>query len=86
LIAPSEASTALYVRSERQTIRRLPRTGGVIFTIRIWRDRLGTILADPQRRRAFKAAWMAAMEDPGGTVRDYKSFSALDRLVRPLIR
>jgi hypothetical protein len=84
-IAATDAPSVLYLRSERQTIRRLPRTGGVIFTIRIWREALGAVLADPRRRDAFKAAWTAAMDHPGGAVRDYKRFEALDRLVRPLI-
>jgi hypothetical protein len=84
-IRVEDAPTALYVRSERQTIRRLPRTGGVLFTIRIWREVLAQVLADPVRRAAFKAAWAAAMSEPGGAVRDYKSFTTLDRLIGPLL-
>jgi hypothetical protein len=84
-IKAADAPTALYVRSERQTIRRLPQTGGVLFTIRIWRETLGAVLANPSRRAAFRSAWIAAMTDPEGAVRTYKRFSALDRLVRPLL-
>jgi hypothetical protein len=84
-LAPDDAPAALYLRSERQTIRRLPRTGGVLFTIRIWREALGVVLADPRRRIAFRAAWLAVMDDPVGAVRGYKHLSDLDRLVRPLI-
>jgi hypothetical protein len=84
-IAPDQAASALYLRSERQTLRRLPQTGGVIFTIRVWREALGVILADPRRRGAFKAAWEEAMTQPGGAMRGYKRFDALDHLVRALI-
>ncbi len=84
-IALEDAATALFVRSERQTIRRLPQTGGVLFTIRIWREALGVVLADPARREAFRQAWTAAMADPEGAVRTYKGFLMYDRLVAPLL-
>ena len=84
-IRVEDAASALYLRSERQTIRRLPRTGGVLFTIRIWTESLGDVLAAPARRAAFKEAWRAAMSEPCGAVRTYKSFTVLDRLVSPLL-
>jgi Haem-dependent oxidative N-demethylase, alpha subunit-like len=45
----------LFVRSERQTLRRLQRTGAVLFTIRIQQAPLGTLLAEPARAAAFAA-------------------------------
>jgi len=42
---------------ERQTLRRLPRTGGLLFTIRIWRHPLEDLCAHPERLAAFEAAW-----------------------------
>jgi hypothetical protein len=84
-ITGASASAALFLRSERQTIRRLPETGGVLFTIRIWRESLAVILARPDRRAAFAEAWRSAMADPAGALRDYKGFALLERLVEPLI-
>jgi hypothetical protein len=84
-ISPSEAGRALFVRSERQTIRRLRETGGILFTIRIWREALGAVLSDPQRRAAFASAWEAAMSDPEGGVRRYKGLDLYAPLITPLL-
>jgi hypothetical protein len=84
-ISAATAREALFVRSERQTIRRLPETGGVLFSIRIWREPLAAILARPGRRAAFAEAWRGAMADPRGALRDYKGFALFKRLVDPLI-
>ena len=35
-IAPAAVGEVLHLRVERQTLRRLPRTGGALFTIRVW--------------------------------------------------
>ena len=56
-IEPERAAEALFVRVERQTLRRLPRTGGAVFTIRVWLDPLSAIAAEPGRLAAFAHAW-----------------------------
>jgi hypothetical protein len=84
-LSAGEAADALFLRSERQTIRRLPQTGGVLFTIRIWREPLSALLADPVRKAAFVQAWTAAMDDPEGALRRYKGLAMYDPLVRPLL-
>jgi dimethylamine monooxygenase subunit A len=43
----------LHLRSERQTLRRLPDTGWILFTIRIQQDPLGRFVADPDLRAAL---------------------------------
>lgn len=43
----------LFLRSERQTLRRLEPSGWVLFTIRIQHDPLWRLLADGERRRRF---------------------------------
>jgi hypothetical protein len=43
----------LHLRSERQTLRRLPETGWVLFTIRIQQDPLGRFAAERGRRAAL---------------------------------
>ena len=56
-ILPEAAGDALHVRSERQTLRRLPRTGGALFTIRIWSRSLTEIGAENVLAERFAAAW-----------------------------
>jgi dimethylamine monooxygenase subunit A len=80
-IDPATAAEALRVRVERQTLRRLPRTGGVVFTIRVWLDPLAAIAADPVRLAAFARAWRAAPPE----FRDYKKLHLYDELVERVI-
>ncbi len=37
-----------YIRVERQTLRRLPKSGDILFTIRVYVDPLSVIVADPR--------------------------------------
>jgi hypothetical protein len=46
----------LWLRVERQTLTRLPKTNAVCFTIRIHRYPLDDVLADPTREEAFQQA------------------------------
>ena len=80
-IDPADAAEALRVRVERQTLRRLPRTGGVLFTIRVWIDPLSAIAADPDRLARFAAAWRTAHPD----FRAYKKLHLYDALVAEVI-
>jgi hypothetical protein len=81
-IDPAQVGRALFTRVERQTLRRLPQTGGVLFTIRVWLTSLEEIAADPARLRAFAEAWRRA--SPG--FRDYKRLGLYDRLIEAFIR
>lgn len=80
-IDPAQAAEVLHVRCERQTLRRLPETGGVLFTIRVWVNPLSEIAADPARLARFAAAWRTAHPD----FRAYKRLELYDHLVAPLI-
>lgn len=51
-VTSDNAGEALFVRSERQTLRRLPRTGAILFTIGIYVSALGRISSDNQSRLA----------------------------------
>ena len=82
LIAPEDAGRDLFLRMERQTLRRLPVTGGLLFTIRIWRHPLENLRATPERLEAFAAAWDRVMADEGRDFRDYKGLAPLDGMVR----
>lgn len=68
----------LYLRVERQTLRKLPETGAICFTIRVCVDPLMPLLADPDIREVFEDAWIGASED----VRAYKGWPELEHLVR----
>ena len=81
-IAPDAAGRVLHLRVERQTLRRLPRTGGVLFTIRVWLTPLAALAEDPARLSAFARAWREAA--PG--FRAYKHLAAYDRLIEGFLR
>jgi len=85
LIAPKDAGRELHLRMERQTLRRLPQTGGLLFTIRIWRHPLEDLRAQPERLAAFAEAWDRVMCEEGKTFRDYKGLGPLDGLVRAFL-
>ena len=59
----NDAARDLFLRVERQTIRKLPETGAVLFTIRICVDPLPPILADRQVKELFAQAWQSTVED-----------------------
>jgi hypothetical protein len=81
-IAPERAGEALTLRVERQTLRRLPRTGGALFTIRVWLAPLASLADQPERLAAFARAWRAATPE----LRAYKRFDLYDDLVESFLR
>lgn len=70
---PGATGRGLYVRCERQTLRRLPETGGVLFTIRIHLAPLRRLAHNPGALAAFAEAWAAAPAD----FRRYKGLAAV---------
>jgi hypothetical protein len=81
-IDPARAGAELFVRVERQTLRRLPATGGALFTIRVWLSPLDDLVGDPPRRAAFARAWRIATSD----FRAYKRLELYDELVTGFLR
>lgn len=81
-IDPAQAAERLFTRVERQTLRRLPRTGGAVFTIRVWLTPLAEIAADRERLAGFAAAWREAPK----AFRDYKRLDLYDRLMEAFLR
>jgi hypothetical protein len=55
-ISAEEAGERLWLRVERQVLRRLPRSGGVLFTIRTHVHPLGEAIATPKDAAALAAA------------------------------
>jgi hypothetical protein len=81
-IGPADAGRALYLRVERQTLRRLPRTGAALFTIRVWLDPLRSLAGTPDRLAAFARAW----RDAAPAFRAYKRLDLYDGLVAEFLR
>lgn len=67
------AGRGFFLRCERQTLRRLPDTGGVLFTIRVHLSPLQALTAHPRALSAFARAWAEAPAD----FRRYKGLSAV---------
>lgn len=55
-VTPANAGDRLWLRSERQTLRRLPHTGAVLFTIRVQVVPLGVLAARPDVAHALAAS------------------------------
>ncbi len=51
-VTPENAGETLFVRSERQTLRRLPQTGAILFTIGVYVAPLGSLALDNVARIA----------------------------------
>jgi hypothetical protein len=68
-VTPESAGETLWLRVERQTLRRLPLTGDVLFTIRVYVRPLGDVAEDP----AEAARLASALEGVGDDMRIYKS-------------
>jgi hypothetical protein len=81
-IEPAQAGGVLNLRVERQTLRRLPKTGGALFTIRVWLAPLESLRDDPARLAAFARAWRNASPE----LRAYKRFDLYDDLVEAFLR
>ena len=81
-IAPGDVGQALFTRVERQTVRRLPDTGGVLFTIRVWLTPFQALTESPERLAAFARAWRSAA--PGFAA--YKGFHLYAELVEAFLR
>lgn len=68
-ITPENAGEKLWLRLERQTLRRLPHTQDVLFTIRVYVHPLHTLAARSERAAALAAAIRALPPD----LQTYKS-------------
>ena len=62
-VTPENAGETLFVRSERQTLRRLPETGAILFTIGIYVSPLGELSHENQQR--LSAAIASLIEGEG---------------------
>src|SRR5690606_37131781 len=79
-----DLAASVFIRVERQTLRRLAKTGDILFTIRIYLDPMTRLRAHPDREQiaaTFADQMLALDEDQ----LDYKGFTAdRDMLVSSL--
>lgn len=75
---PQEGADLLHLRVERQTIRRLPESGGVLFTIRVAIDPVRALA--PEDRPGLAEAWRGISRAGHA----YKGWAALDPLAEAL--
>lgn len=80
----ADLNAAAFIRVERQTLRKLPISGDILFTIRIYLDPLGAI-ARHADSRALAASFAAQLAALNFDQLDYKGLTAdRDRLVEAL--
>ena len=65
----------LFLRVERQTIRKLPKYGTVLFTIRVHVDPIESILNDNHALKSLKMA----VENLSGPMKEYKSINQFEK-------
>lgn len=80
-LGAESVANLLHLRVERQTIRKLPSSGAVVFCIRVSIDPLREAIAQPAARAMFAQAW----ESAPARVRQYKRWPALDAGVAVLL-
>ena len=71
-VDPAEFGDRVFLRVERQTLRRLPASGDVLFTIRTYIRPLGEVAQDEDAARRLAAA----IENLPPAMRDYRSMTA----------
>ncbi|TFH20648.1 MAG: DUF3445 domain-containing protein [Myxococcales bacterium] len=76
-VALTDVGRRLHVRVERQSLRRLPVTGGVVFTIRVHVDSLESVAADRGRAAGLHAS-VAGLSDEEAC---YKGIAAMREIV-----
>lgn len=81
-IDADNAGDKVWLRVERQTLRRLPETGAIIFTIRIHRWPLRRLAAEP----AAAEAMIQSIESMPADMQQYKSMPAMKTAVLGYLR
>jgi hypothetical protein len=80
----SDIAAHAFIRVERQTLRKLPASGDILFTIRIYLDPLSVLAKSPDRK-ALAAAFAGQLAALDVDQLDYKGLTAdRDRLVELL--
>lgn len=77
----NDAKQMVFERVERQTIRKLPQSGAILFTIRVRLENLWDIIQDENARAAFVNAWNNAPDE----VKTYKKWAHLERHIDAIL-
>jgi hypothetical protein len=72
----------LWIRSERQTLRRLPRSGAVLFTIRIRQCTLDSLCREPGAAERL----LIQLETMPAALKAYKGLEQIDAMLRAYLR
>jgi len=84
MFGAGERADSVFLRVERQTLRKLPRTGDILFTIRIYVDPLEVLERQPEAAK-IAAALVEQLMELSPEQLDYKGITAeRDRLVARL--
>jgi dimethylamine monooxygenase subunit A len=78
-ITPANAGERCYLRVERQTLLRLPRTRAILFAIHTYRAPVATLLGAPEQARRLAGVLRTL---PPAT----RAYKHLDGLIEPLLR
>lgn len=78
-LTPENVLSSTFLRIERQTLRRLPRSGFVAFTIRTYIDRLDGVVAAADRRERLRRT-LASMPD------EAIAYKGMATFIRPLLQ
>jgi len=69
----------LWLRGERQVLVRLPQTGAILFTIKTWREKLGTAVA---RDPGWAEFLFRVLDEMPAQMKAYKSLTAKETALR----
>lgn len=80
----SDLNASAFIRVERQTLRKLPQSRDILFTIRIYLDPLGALARHPERSR-LASGFATSLRELDQEQLDYKGLTAdRDRLAAAL--
>jgi len=74
LLTPQDVGDAVFIRIERQTFTRLPRSQGVLFGIHTYNSSVAEEATDPGRARSILNVLRGAPRD----VKDYKAITPIE--------
>ena len=79
--APGAGIDEIFIRMESQTLRKLPRTGMILFTIRTYAEPLTRWAAMP----GAVASLLEMLDDMTPEMRDYKGFAMYEDALRTFV-
>jgi len=73
-LTPDAVGRSVFIRIERQTFTRLPRSGGLLFGIHTYNSSVGAEVGDPNRARCILGVLQGAPRE----VKDYKAITPIE--------